>query len=537
MEKSASRLFAYSDFRLQGQKSAFLGAFILLGFLTYFSALNTGFIGDDFNFLPMKLGEIFSMDNSIYRPLGLTLYAASNDWFGDNAPFALHLVGIILHSFNAYFLFLIAKRIIKNTWISAVLAGIWLVSPTAVEPIYWLSALIFYLPMTALILAAVLLVFSWYGSENADTVQESLGQTLKRGAIIALLWVVSLLFHEIAIVLPVLVALALYNNIFFPRPKLKVRSLVAFWGPIFAAGAAYGAVRLLLDAPTKMLSLKLSERMALTLYAVWRSFLPVERGGIWRIVHFIENQNPLVASGMTLIPLGLGFYFLWRWKWSRPICLGLAATLISALPPVIFTSTGGRYLYLSAAMACLTLAICGGLVLEWSARRKEAQGTPQRSFAESIRIAIPVLLVVILGMNLWRTQAEIKVWTDRSRLVESLQEQIIRLIPTIFADKQPEEHVSILLVDFPIHTLNASGAKRIVRQLYPEYVGTLEARQVFLNDQDINIQKGGLYQYVTEEELEKLKNTEVIIIYCSQQNDVYLFNSDKAPCFIERNSN
>ena len=138
------------------QQALILAVLLFAGFLFWKSALRIGFVGDDFNWLSLDMPRAFFLPHP-YRPLGHTLVYLAHQLFGDSAPLGLHILAVALHTINSYLLFRLGLALTENALVSLLAASIWLVSPTAVEPVGWIGALIFYLPMAFFLLVALLL--------------------------------------------------------------------------------------------------------------------------------------------------------------------------------------------------------------------------------------------------------------------------------------------------------------------------------------------------------------------------------------------
>lgn len=231
--------------------SLILTGLTLASLLVHRSALQIGFIADDFSFLTIDIQRIFSMSGNIYRPFGITLFFLANQWFGDNAATVLHILGIALHVINSYLLFRLAEALTNNIAISLFAAVVSLYNLNAIEPVYWLSALIFYLPLATLFLLTLLLAYHKFKSilvENRSA-DANPNWYLRVGIQIALLWLCNLMFHEAALVTPLIVGLMFYGGVFFPRPKFNLLRHFFLWLPSMLVAVAYGIIRIALHAP------------------------------------------------------------------------------------------------------------------------------------------------------------------------------------------------------------------------------------------------------------------------------------------------
>ena len=518
----------------------FRHTFILIGlvftsFLIYTSALQVGFIGDDFVYLSLDTKGIFLMSSFIYRPLGLTLFSLAGQWFGDSAPIVLHILGITLHAINSYLLFRFARALTGNTPISLLTAVIWLFSMTAVESIYWLSALVFYLPMTSLIFLTLLLAYNRFKFILADRLTAQVSSYLKSGTYIAVLWACSLMFHEIALVTPLVVVLMFYGSVFFPRSKVNLLMQFLLWLPTILVAAAYGIVRIALHAPSALVSFSISERARLLVYAIWRSFMPIDNIIGHDVKHFIDNLHP-IALALVILFLCVTITILWRTRTFRPIAWGILATVIAVFPPIAFATVGGRHLYLSSAMGILTLGIASSIVLQQIAKANILifKG---RLAQELAGIALLSIFFVMLGMNLWRTHGEIQRFMQTSELVKKLESQVMELVSrpllTKYTDTEP---IPIFLLDFPIVTLTSSGVSRSIHRAFPELANPVQITQIYFNDHNPDIIRGGFGGYVDIPDIIEMKSSAIVLVFCKREQAVFLLGSNPIPCLTLGNN-
>lgn len=127
-----------------------------LAFLIYFFVLGVFFVSDDFHWLYLASRNNISWqfftqnyeghhDGGSYNPIFLIIFNILYKIFGLNHHL-YHVVAIILHASNAFFVYLIAQKIFKFvklsfsknwSWLAALLYLIW---PTNVEAITWIAA-------------------------------------------------------------------------------------------------------------------------------------------------------------------------------------------------------------------------------------------------------------------------------------------------------------------------------------------------------------------------------------------------------------
>lgn len=521
LDKKVSRI------KLKFSSVFFLFGFSILAFVLYSSAFQVGYIADDYNFLDLSLKDFFLMAQSIFRPLGLTLFSLSSKGFGGASPSFLHIVGILLHSFNAYLLVLLGKAFTKNLWIGLLTGVLFLAFPVTIEPLYWLSALIFYLPMTSLVLASLLFTFNRYEKLDGNRPEEFKAEYRKIGWWMAWTWALSLMFHEIALVLPVLVGLMIYSGTLFQRPKASLQEQIKFWLPSAAVFLIYMALRLALSAPSELASYTISERASRLIYAIWRSFLPIEKG-IWHLVHFTENLSPVTAIILVTLLIGGCLAFLHRWQALRPVAWGLAATLIAALPPVIFSTTGGRYLYLPGALSALTIGLAIHGLLNLSKQQNPFSFLKNQNAQWVVsRLAI-VILLAVTALNFPIVHKETEGWVYAARSVQDLENQVAQIMSEAIKNRDSSQAVQIYLVDF--QTFQISQAIRLFERVNPGFIGEVDGEKLYLKAPNTDMQKSRYYKEISEAGLHKLKLSGIVLIYCEPQKTVYWMNEDPVPC-------
>jgi len=173
----------------------------LLGIVAvlYSSMLNNFFVADDFTWLrwaaqaPTNLLTYFTQsDGFFYRP-GTKIYFYLMYHFFWLNPLVYHLVSLSLHFVIAILFFILAKKIFKNTTLSALCAFLFLIMSGFTESVFWIATTGHQL--TALLgILGLLLFIQW---------EE------KRNKIYYLLSFISfslaLLFHELGVILPLLI--------------------------------------------------------------------------------------------------------------------------------------------------------------------------------------------------------------------------------------------------------------------------------------------------------------------------------------------
>lgn len=130
--------------------------FLLLGFLFYGRSLNIFFLSDDWHWLWLSKNAIWSgqmfwsnyegtLAGGSYNPLLVILFKTFFSFFGLKWAY-FHALTVIIHSVNAFLVYILSKKFVRffrlnlslqYSWLTAVLFLIW---PTQVEAIVWLAS-------------------------------------------------------------------------------------------------------------------------------------------------------------------------------------------------------------------------------------------------------------------------------------------------------------------------------------------------------------------------------------------------------------
>ena len=185
--------------KLATSSYAFVLYFFALIFVLYFSSASNFFIGDDFTWLrwaaqaPANLLTYFTQsDGFFYRP-GTKIYFYIMYHLFWLSPIAYHLVSLVLHFIVATLFFLLMKKLFKNTFVAASCAFIFIILSGYTEIIFWISTT-GYLFNVMFGLLGLLLFIKWDETRKIYYYLFSIiGFSL------------ALLFHELGVVLPLLV--------------------------------------------------------------------------------------------------------------------------------------------------------------------------------------------------------------------------------------------------------------------------------------------------------------------------------------------
>jgi Tfp pilus assembly protein PilF/4-amino-4-deoxy-L-arabinose transferase-like glycosyltransferase len=217
---------------------------ILLTAVVYAGTLTNGFVYDDdaqilenpFIQNPRLWPRIFTgsawsfcgLHTHFYRPLQFLCYWVMYRLAGPN-PAAFHLFQLLLYAATVVLVYLLGRRLFRDSLTAYLGALLWALHPLHVEPVAWISALpdvgfgFFYLLALLLFLRA----------------EKAASGRLREHVCAALAFLVALLFKEMALSLPLLI---LAYWFFLPTQESRLSRTVHFI-PYLSAVGAYAAIR------------------------------------------------------------------------------------------------------------------------------------------------------------------------------------------------------------------------------------------------------------------------------------------------------
>lgn len=335
--------------------------FILVIFL-YSSMTRNNFVGDDFTWLRWAAQTKFSdwykpfIDSSgfFYRP-GAKLYFLlmySVFWLNQSA---YHAVSLMLHFTVAFLVFLLTRKILGSFLLSTLASLAFLTLSGNAEPVFWISATGFM--FTAIFsLSSLLFYISWEEKKKMHSLFFAL-----------VLFIFSLLFHELGIVTPLLIVL--YKTIFFSKSNFPKLLLV----PI----PLYLFVRYI--AQSHWLSGDYSYnlwKLPFNLFGNAVGYVALSMFGPFSIPMMqairTAGRNNMMIAGVVIISVGLVILRAWRMyaekiaKEDRRISLfGLGFFVIALLPFLGLGNMTSRYSYLSSVGLVIILVYIGNRLYQF----------------------------------------------------------------------------------------------------------------------------------------------------------------------------
>ncbi len=222
-------LDVYTELKQIATSPSAIRVYLLIATVLLFSSLTRNyFVGDDFTWFrwaqqcgnqriasqrcPSTISTIIhyftQAEGFFYRPGAKMYFLFMNRLFWLHQT-AYHLVSLFLHFLIASFVYLLGKKIFRNALLSTVSAFLFLMLSGFSEAIFWVSATGF-LFTTAFTLSSLLCYISWVEKKKTMYAIAALG-----------FFILSLLFHELGIVTPLL--FLLYHRIF--AGPIRVRSV------------------------------------------------------------------------------------------------------------------------------------------------------------------------------------------------------------------------------------------------------------------------------------------------------------------------
>jgi tetratricopeptide (TPR) repeat protein len=382
----------------------------------YVPALAAEFVYDDYALVvdnpwlrsPSWLGEVFTRQlfgfdpaapGSVakYRPgvhvLLMGVYAAAG-----TSSWAYHLVSLLLHATASLTVWALARRLLAGHTPGAALGAglLFAVHPVHVEAVAWVSGLMD-LGATAAGLGTLWLL-----------TRRPLGPG--RALAGAGLWLVALLFKEVAVVVPVM--LLAWEAV---EAGGRWRERAWRYGPLAAAAALYVALRLsavgwaTAHSGWEAMPPGLALLNALPLLASYARLLVLPTG--LSVFHPFEPAASLAGPGVlagAAVTLAAAAGLVLLRRRAPAAWLGLAWLLLPLLPALHLRALGEspvaeRYVYLPSVGFCLLAAAAW----EAWARRATAHG----------RRALPLLLgLAVLVAATGKTGSQVGVWQDEVSL-------------------------------------------------------------------------------------------------------------------------
>jgi hypothetical protein len=418
--------------------------------LLYLPALNNYFVADDFTWLRWaadcggcNLNTIINYftvsDGFFYRPGTKIMFYLLYHTFWLNQVI-YHLLSLMFHFAAAALVYLIALRIFKNNMLSGLTAIIFIVLAGISESVFWISALGH---MTAAVLGLIgLYSFILYEEKKK----------LYLYLITFISFALSLLFHEYAVVFPLLLltyqltkpsALKLIKN------TVKSKEFIVLLIPIaiylimrFISGSHWSGG----DYNYNLILLPFNFLGNLIGYTLLTFIGPMSLP-IYSSLRNIMKENVLVAA--VMLPFILAFaYLVFRFikntfstKEKRILNFGVAFFVVSLLPFLGLGNISIRYDHFASI----------GLVFVFVVIIKKLYDYLLKSGKEIALGAMTVLVLVFVMLQVIQVQQSYSEWSEAGNKVRNF----FISIDGAYEDFWSNPNIELHIVDIPIRIGNA----------------------------------------------------------------------------------
>jgi len=398
---------------------------VITSFCAYYWTLTGYFLSDDFeflnlfnksNFFEFKIFFDYFKKFGFVRPLSLfSLYADYLIWnLNSVGP---HLTSLFIHIFNSFLVFLIFYFLLKEQYLSMLIALLFSIYPLHLESVAWISGR-FDILCTFFYLSSIL--FFLIAQKKASPLSSIYFLSL-------VAFIFALFSKEMAITLPI--AILLFDLFFIPKSsgnKYKLKMHFPFWLILLfyfllrivllgnIAGYSHPEGKFILLQGNIIYNLK-----HLLLRPFGPLFVPLNES--------LFTHYTIIKKGILLILTMLIFFCPFRRKLDfKPLIFGLLFIFIAVLPlfKILYISKtleGSRFLYLSSIGACMIIAS----LIKVNPFGKE-------KVRRTINLIIPIfVLIFFLGVIIGNSNS----WIKASEISKKISYQAMEKIQDIKSKK------------------------------------------------------------------------------------------------------
>lgn len=414
----------------------------------FFPAVTYYFTGDDFTWFrwvsdcTLGIGQCNSLqtffsyfteaNGFFYRP-GTKLYFSfmySTFWLNQTV---YHFVSIFLHFLVSVLVFLLAKKIIKNHFLSAASAAFFLILSGNLEAIFWISS-------TGFLFNAVFALSSILFFANWKEKKKSIYLIL---CILSIAF--SMLFHELGIIVPLLIV---FYDLVIEGKSITRQIFKKTYLLLFSPIIPYLALRLLAkshwfsgDYSYNLFKLPFNIVGNITGYIMLSLFGPTSLS-IYEKLRNITKDNIILAIVLSIL-LVLVFRKIYRMfvdKVELPekkvVIFGSSFFVIALLPFLGLGNITSRYSYLSSVgFVFLFVYFLEGMYYYLLHEGKNVAGG-----------IISLVVIVFLTIHLFQLQ---KLHTDWNAAGEKSKRFLISL-NKVYSDGWTKEHLKFYFINVPI---------------------------------------------------------------------------------------
>ncbi|MDO8658571.1 MAG: O-antigen ligase family protein [Candidatus Levybacteria bacterium] len=410
--------------------------------IVFSSVPNYYFVGDDFTWLRWvadckgcSILDYFTNSNGFFYRPGTKIYfflMYSGFWLNQTA---YHIVSIFLHFVVAMLLFLIAKKILKNFFLSALAAFLFIIMSNYSEAVFWISS-------TGFLFTAVFVLIGLFFFILFEEKKKNIYFVISVAAVI-----LGLLFHELGIIAPFLIILYgfMIENKFTLRGLTKKLHFLILFFPIlpylllrylahshwFNGDYSYNLFKLpfnIVGNITGYIMLGLLGPASIPFYQQLRNSSK-------------ENVFPVLIISIILVILAATIYRIFVKKMEkegrRIVIFGSLFFVISLLPFLGLGNITYRYSYLSTI----------GFILIFVFFIKVFYNYIKSISSREISIASMIIIIGIFSLvHLIQLQKTQRDWNDAGEKVKNF----ITSLNGYYEDSWTKEEMHFYFVNVPI---------------------------------------------------------------------------------------
>ncbi len=451
--------------------------YLLIISFTFFSSMASYyFAGDDFtwlrwaadcngcNTLPKILNYFTSADGFFYRPGAKIYFDFMYQVFWLNQT-AYHFVSIFLHFLAASLVFMISRKLLKNVGLSAAAAFLFLILSGGTEAIFWISA-------TGILFSSVFALISLftfiYWKEN------KIGIYLALSIIASIL---SMLFHEIGVVTPLL-ALT-YDFAFSSGASLKFLRSKAYYILVLFPLLPYSLLRYsanshwlsgdynynLVKLPFNFIGNILGYFM---LSAAGPATLPLYE----KLRDVLRSNLPLAIIGSLIVVFFfiVAYHLIFKkleFSDKRIIIFAVMFFTVSLLPFLGLGNIASRYSYLASVAFCFIFVVFAKKLYDYLSDNG-------RLIAGAIII---ITLIIFSSMHLFQLQKINSDWKSAGKKTQS----VIITLNYVYAHYPAEDISALYFINVPTRNGDA--------WVFP--VGLADAAWLVFRDKNVKVHQVG----------------------------------------------
>jgi hypothetical protein len=357
-------------------------------------AANAYLANDDFNWLndarTKGVSQVFHLAgrSHFYRPVIEMWFTVMVRVCGDHSS-CYHLVTVIIHGLNGVLLYVVSGRAFGRRDLALTAASVWVLQPSYVQAVVWISA-VTELLSGALSLTALLLALSAAGRDRIAGAFWA--AFVAAGA--------AMFAHESSATLFATIPLLVYGSGQRPHRRVLLAAV--------AAAVALGALFLAATIAANRQSYVFTEGH----YAIGGQMWPHARD---YVLSLYVGRHDWINYGSLLIVAGLIV-----WRGTTVMRTGLVWLIVTMLPFLGFTwGNVGRYTYLPAIG--FSWIVAGAIV--WLRGRLE-----QRVGIGVGRVTVTLLAIVVVGRFASFTRNAIKGEVDWMEAYRTYRDEVTRMV-------------------------------------------------------------------------------------------------------------